>query len=430
MPGKLAILLATCASCLAAASVQQNQRNATTFNTVADLLIYGNPKNLNSGAVIVLGYTNISDGYGGVFSATNTTSGVDGDKRLSSGVTGWSWDRVFYFSPPASSGPSGPDSNWRARGSTNSTLPGIASANEFDATSQVKIGVGSTSPGIITLYATNSTFPVTIQVDSAGTLTFAYGSTNMLKVNLGSLANFNGSATNFLSAGGYYTNPPPSINPTDQILPFNNSGSLADSLLKVGNIQTIILQSGTNPPTFSLQNLNTNVSSAYLQGFLKYSSGSAEAGLITFAKAGTGWGAGTPSARDGSIGFNTLHDNVSYNRLNIDGDTGDVTFFDRIGGSIIFTLKNAGVGTALSGFSSTATDAAVTIASTGWTNTFGKNALVYLDGVGLTFTVYNNAGTAVYTNNTALGGDSIILQPSGKVIITAGTSVNGRATPF
>jgi hypothetical protein len=88
--------------------------------------------------------------------------------------------------------------------------------------------------------------------------------------------------------------------------------------------------------------------------------------------------------------------------------------------------------TAVGGFSSQAPDAAVTIASTGWTNTFGKNAVVYMDSAaGITFTVYNNAVTPIYTNSTtATGVSTVLLQPSGRVIITAGTLGVGRATPF
>ena len=78
---------------------------------------------------------------------------------------------------------------------------------------------------------------------------------------------------------------------------------------------------------------------------------------------------------------------------------------------------------------STDTTAAVSIAATGWTNTFGKSAVVYYDGTAVTATVYNNAGTAIYTNATALAGGSVLLQPSGKVILS-GTGVTGRATPF
>lgn len=84
-----------------------------------------------------------------------------------------------------------------------------------------------------------------------------------------------------------------------------------------------------------------------------------------------------------------------------------------------------------SGVASTATNAAVTIDSTGWTNTFGKNAVVYVTGTNTTYTVFNTEGTSVYTNLTTTGvlDTSVILQPSGKVIIS-GTAVFGRATPF
>jgi hypothetical protein len=81
------------------------------------------------------------------------------------------------------------------------------------------------------------------------------------------------------------------------------------------------------------------------------------------------------------------------------------------------------------GIGSTDTTAAVSIAATGWTNTFGKNAVVYYDGTNITAKVYNNAGTAIYTNTAALSGGSVLLQPSGKVILS-GTGVNGRAAPF
>lgn len=96
----------------------------------------------------------------------------------------------------------------------------------------------------------------------------------------------------------------------------------------------------------------------------------------------------------------------------------------------VFSIDYTGKTTAVAGFSSTATDAAVTIASTGWTNTFGKNAVVYMDGVGLTYTVYDNALTPVYTNSVTVVNATVILQPSGKVIITDGTLGVGRATPF
>ena len=80
---------------------------------------------------------------------------------------------------------------------------------------------------------------------------------------------------------------------------------------------------------------------------------------------------------------------------------------------------------------SRALDTAVTIAATGWTNTFGKNATVYFDGTNITATVKNSAGTAVYTNTAPhlQGIGSVNLQPSGAVVLS-GTGVNGRAVPF
>lgn len=94
-------------------------------------------------------------------------------------------------------------------------------------------------------------------------------------------------------------------------------------------------------------------------------------------------------------------------------------------------LTYDGISASTNGFASGASDSAVTIAATGWTNTFGKNAVVYTTGTNVTYTVYNGAGTAIYTNLTTTGvlDTSVLLQPDGKVIIS-GTAVFGRATPF
>ncbi|PYJ07330.1 MAG: hypothetical protein DMF06_16005 [Verrucomicrobia bacterium] len=99
-------------------------------------------------------------------------------------------------------------------------------------------------------------------------------------------------------------------------------------------------------------------------------------------------------------------------------------------GTTVFSVAASGLASSVAGFKSTDTTAAVNIATTGWTNTFGKNAVVYYDGTAVTAIVKNNAGTAVYTNAAALTGmSSILLQPSGAVILS-GTGVKGRATPF
>lgn len=82
------------------------------------------------------------------------------------------------------------------------------------------------------------------------------------------------------------------------------------------------------------------------------------------------------------------------------------------------------------GFISQATDAAVNISATGWTNSFGKAATAWVDGSSATYVLYNNAGTAVRTN-TAVAGTTvpIPLQSGGKFIVTAG-SVSGSAVPW
>lgn len=130
-------------------------------------------------------------------------------------------------------------------------------------------------------------------------------------------------------------------------------------------------------------------------------------------------------------------------------NAGDVNFNNFGGGAMSGTMiGNSGtaaiswssvtgkiVGNNFPGFTdnvmaSRSVDAAVNIASTGWTNTYAKNATVYIDGTGLTFTVYNSAGTAIYTNAATVIHATVNLQPAGKVIITAGSGITGRATPL
>ena len=90
----------------------------------------------------------------------------------------------------------------------------------------------------------------------------------------------------------------------------------------------------------------------------------------------------------------------------------------------------AGLTNILNGIGSVSTNPApVNIASTGWTNTFGKTTIVYFDGAAITYRVKNTAGTFIYTNGTTLLGGTVILQPQGAVIIN-GNSVKGRATPL
>ncbi len=84
---------------------------------------------------------------------------------------------------------------------------------------------------------------------------------------------------------------------------------------------------------------STAPGAGYVNSYLRDANGPAEVGVMSFTKAGT-WG-GAAGIRDGAIGFNTLHDNASYNRFTIDGDTGVFTFFDNIGGSTVDTIANS-----------------------------------------------------------------------------------------
>lgn len=99
-------------------------------------------------------------------------------------------------------------------------------------------------------------------------------------------------------------------------------------------------------------------------------------------------------------------------------------------GTVVFQVTDTGLTKSTNGFSSFSTDAAVSISPTGWTNSFGKNAVVRFDGAGITYHVLNNSGISVYTNSVTLGHSTEILQPNGAIVITAGSSVEGTASPF
>lgn len=101
---------------------------------------------------------------------------------------------------------------------------------------------------------------------------------------------------------------------------------------------------------------------------------------------------------------------------------GQVSFGDAVSSSSLISAST--------GFKSLAADATVSIASTGWTNSFGKAAVVRFDGTAMTYTVYDNAGTSLYTNAVSVGHSTELLQTGAKLIITAGTGVSGRASPF
>lgn len=143
-------------------------------------------------------------------------------------------------------------------------------------------------------------------------------------------------------------------------------------------------------------------------------------------------GAVTISSTNGTYAITHSVDSNGSATLDTEGARGSGNLLEvKNNGTTATWITYGGISASTNGIATGPTDAAVTIAATGWTNTFGKNAVVYLTGTNVTYTVYNNAGTAIYTNLTTSGvmDTSILLQPSGKVI-ASGTAVFGRATPF
>lgn len=63
------------------------------------------------------------------------------------------------------------------------------------------------------------------------------------------------------------------------------------------------------------------------------------------------------------------------------------------------------------------------ITATGWTNTLGYNAVVYLTGTAITFTNFDNAGSAYMTNTTLLNATmTLMLQPNAYFKAASGLS--------
>jgi hypothetical protein len=153
---------------------------------------------------------------------------------------------------------------------------------------------------------------------------------------------------------------------------------------------------------------------------------------VAFAGVNTGVtpDAGKPYAILHALNPTTLNDDLPKTNIVslFEGradQVGDLTQWKLTGGSTLLSIPKSG------GIASFATDTAVPIAVTGWTNTFGKNAVVYVNGTAATYTIQNNASTLVRTNSIAVGNTSTaILQPNGKLVITGGSAISGSAVPF
>lgn len=137
------------------------------------------------------------------------------------------------------------------------------------------------------------------------------------------------------------------------------------------------------------------------------------------------------------IGFNSGSDPSSGSSVYLYNESSGVFQINNGGVNAYRDLKlrnltavSGGSITSVDGFSSTSTTAAVDGGTGGYTNAMGKVAVCEIDGIGLTYTIYNNAGTAMYTNPATVIHAEVLLQNGGKVLVTAGTGVTTRARPF
>ncbi len=116
--------------------------------------------------------------------------------------------------------------------------------------------------------------------------------------------------------------------------------------------------------------------------------------------------------------------------LNVAGATTLSSTLAVTGASTLSGAVTASSLVATNGISSTDSTAAVAIAATGYTNTLGKLCRVAFSGTAITYTLYDAAGSAWFTNAVAItGGEFVILQVSEAVTIS-GTSVTGMRKPL
>lgn len=133
---------------------------------------------------------------------------------------------------------SGNTNNWMNEGATNSTLAGIGKPWALEVTNSVQVGALGEA-GLIELVSTNGTYTVSLGLDANGTLTVAYGNTNMLTLQVGDASGYGGAGTKALfddgsfksvTTGAGITNI--NINPTDSYLPYRSNATVfGDSAL-------------------------------------------------------------------------------------------------------------------------------------------------------------------------------------------------------
>lgn len=207
---------------------QLNQRPMMVFDTIQQMVSYGNPKNVHNFAVVTLGYTNSLDGYGAAWIAEASMVGTNTTDLIYSGVSGYSWRKVTWNG----FGGMGIDANWRAEGTSNSVLPGIDKVYQAVITNSATIGQAGEA-SLIQLNSTNGTYTVNLSHESDGSVMLKYGSTNMFRVQVGALSGYSGAGTLALFDDGSYKSVSSAagitninINPTDSYLPYRSNATV------------------------------------------------------------------------------------------------------------------------------------------------------------------------------------------------------------
>jgi hypothetical protein len=143
--------------------------------------------------------------------------------------------------------------NWINEGTTNSTLAGIGKPWALEVTNSVQVGALGEA-GLIELVSTNGTYAVTLGLDANGTLTVAYGSTNMLTLQVGAASGYGGAGTKYLADGGTFVTPSSpigtvtniNINPTDGYLPYRSNATVfGDSPIQVMTTNRVRITDGS-----------------------------------------------------------------------------------------------------------------------------------------------------------------------------------------
>lgn len=133
-----------------------------------------------------------------------------------------------------------------------------------------------------------------------------------------------------------------------------------------------------------------------------------------------------------SLYLDSENGDSAFSLININANTG-ISMFSETPGALVVDISGNLSSDMLSGrkgISSLATDAAVAVSATGWTNSFAKAATAWIEGTNVTYIIANSAGTLVRTNILAAGTTlPVPLQSGGKLVVTSGT-ITGSATPW